>query len=137
MIVIYAVEGNLAYQQRARNHLAALDQAGHRFAIRDLTRAECLVLGPGGGQRLSDSVRFFHGPNLRTLNPTAAMYTRARAIRGAHLYPAIAPAPPRRYGLAGALYLAAVVESDCDIFLTNDNQLNNFPDITVEELPRS
>ena len=31
MIVIYAVEGNVADQQRALNHLATLEQAGHRF----------------------------------------------------------------------------------------------------------
>jgi hypothetical protein len=31
VIVIYAVEGNPARQQRALNHLAALEQAGHRY----------------------------------------------------------------------------------------------------------
>jgi len=137
MIVIYAVEGNPADQQRALNHLAALEQAGHRFAISDLTRTECLVpvLGPGGDQRLSDFFRFFHGPNLRTLGLTASMHARASAIRGSHTYPAIPPAQPKRYGLADALHLAAAIESGCDVFLTNDSQLSNFPDITVEELP--
>jgi hypothetical protein len=76
VIVIYAVEGNPADQGRALNHLAALEQAGHRFAISELTRTECLVpvFGPGGGQRLSDFFRFFRGPNLRTLGLTAAMH---------------------------------------------------------------
>ena len=37
--------------------------------------------------------------------------------------------------LADALHLAAAIEFGCDEFLTNDNQLANFPDITVEELP--
>jgi hypothetical protein len=85
VIVIYAVEGNPADQQRALNHLAALEQAGHRFAISELTRTECLVpvFGLGEGQRLSDFFRFFHRPNLRTLNLTSAMYGRASAIRGA------------------------------------------------------
>ena len=94
VIVIYAVEGNPADQQRALDHLAMLEQAGHRFAISELTRTECLVpvFGPGGGQRLSDFFRFFHGPNLRTLGLTAAMYARAGAIRGGHTYPAIPPA---------------------------------------------
>ncbi|HKI37876.1 MAG TPA: hypothetical protein VKA46_38840 [Gemmataceae bacterium] len=80
MIVIYAVEGNPADQQRALNHLAALEQAGHRFAISELTRTECLVplFGIGAGQRLSDFFRFFHGPNLRTLGLTAAMHPRAK-----------------------------------------------------------
>jgi len=59
MIVIYAVEGNPTDQQRALNHLAALEQAGRRFTISDLTRTEYLVpvFGPGGDQRLSDFFR--------------------------------------------------------------------------------
>ena len=52
VIVIYAVEGNPADQQRALDHLAALEGAGHRFAISELTRTECLVpvFGLGGGE---------------------------------------------------------------------------------------
>src|SRR6266581_5146090 len=102
VIVIYAVEGNPADKKRAKDHLDALEQAGHRFAISELTLTECLVpvFGPGGGQRLSDFFRFFHGPNLRTLSLTATMHTRAAAIRGGHSYPATGGAQPRRYGLA-------------------------------------
>jgi predicted nucleic acid-binding protein len=137
VIVIYAVEGAPANQQRALNHLAALEQAGHRFAISEFTWTECLVpvFGQGAEQRLSDFFRFFHGPNLRTVSLTAATHTRAAAIRGGQHYPAAPPAQPRRYGLADALHLAAAIESGCDVFLTNDNQLANFPDITIEELP--
>jgi predicted nucleic acid-binding protein len=137
VIVIYAVEGNPADKKRAKDHLDALEQAGHRFAISELTRTECLVpvFGPGGGQRLADFLRFYHEPNLRRLGLTAATYARASAIRGGHTYPAIPPALPKRYGLADALHLAAAIENGCDMFLTNDNQLANFPDISVEELP--
>jgi hypothetical protein len=137
VIVIYAVEGSPADKKRAKDHLDALEQAGHRFAISELTRTECLVpaFGPGGGQRLTDFYRLFHEPNLRTLSLTAGMYIRASAIRGGHTYPAIPPAQPKRYGLADTLHLAAAIESGCDVFLTNDDQLANFPDITVEELP--
>jgi len=137
VIVIYAVEGNPVDQQRALNHLSALEQAGHRFAISELTRTECLVplFGAGNGQRLSDFFRFFHGPNLRTLSLTGPTYVRASAIRGNHTYPAIPSAQPRRYGLADALHLATAIESGCDVFLTNDNQLASFPEITVDELP--
>lgn len=137
MIVVYAVEGNPANQQRAIAHLSALEQAGHRFAISELTRTECLVpsFAPGGAQRLSDFFRFFHAPNLRVLNLTAAVHSRASAIRGVHAYPAAAPTPTRRYGLADALHLAAAIEFGCDVFLTNDNQLANFQDITIEVLP--
>ncbi|MBA4064941.1 MAG: hypothetical protein C0501_14755 [Isosphaera sp.] len=53
VVVIYAVEGVAVNQQRATNHIGALERAGHRFAVSDLTRTECLVpvLGPGAGQR--------------------------------------------------------------------------------------
>ena len=63
------------------------------------------------------------------------MHTRASAIRGGHTYPTGAIAQPKKYGLADALHLAAAIESGCDVFLTNDNQLANFPHIRVEELP--
>jgi predicted nucleic acid-binding protein len=137
VIVIYAVEGNPADRQRALNHLELLEQAGHRFAISELTRTECSVpvFGPASGQRLSDFFRFFHGPNLRTLDLTAATFVRAGAIRGGHTYPVVPPASSKRYGLADALHLATAIESGCDVFLTNDNQLSNFPDITVQVLP--
>jgi hypothetical protein len=112
-IVIYAVEGNPGDPQRALNHLAALEQAGHRFAISELTRTECLVpvMGPGAGQRLSDFFRFFHGPNLRMVALTAAMNLWASAIRGGYTYPVNPPAQPKRYGLADARHLAAAIES--------------------------
>lgn len=136
MIVVYAVEGNPTDQLRAISHLAALEQAGHGFAISELTRTECLVptLAPGGVQRLSDFFRFFHGPNLRTLILIAPTWLRASAIRGGHTYPATHPTAPRRFGLADALHLATAIESGCDVFLTNDHQLDNFPGITVEVL---
>lgn len=137
VIVIYAVEGPPADQQRTLNHLTALEQAGHQFVISGLTHTECLVpvLGPGQEQRLSDFFRFFHGPNLRTISLTAAMHTRAAAIRGGLANPTPLPSQSRRYGLADALHLAAAIEAGCDVFLTNDSQLNGFPDIQVEELP--
>jgi len=136
-IVIYAVQAGAPEHQRAVGHLAALELAGHRFVISELTLTETLILPiqPGNGQLLEDFFRFFHGPNLLTLGLTAAMHTRAAAIRGGHTYAATPPALPKRYGLADALHLAAAIEFGCDVFLTNDNQLTNFPDITVEELP--
>jgi predicted nucleic acid-binding protein len=122
---------------RAVGHLAALETAGHRFVISELTRTETLILPlqPGNGHLLQEFFRFFHGPNLRTVSLTAAMHARASAIRGSYTYPALPPAQPRRYGLADALHLAIAIESGCDVFLTNDNQLTTFPDITIEVLP--
>jgi uncharacterized protein len=136
-IVIYAVQAGALEHQRAVGHLTALELAGHRFTISELTRTETLILPfqPGNGQLLQDFFRFFHGANLRITGLTAAMHARASAIRGGHTYPAIPPAQPKRYGLADALHLAAAIELGCDVFLTNDNHLAHFPDIAVEELP--
>jgi hypothetical protein len=64
-----------------------------------------------------------------------AMHTRASAIRGAYTYPGVPPAPPKRYGLADVIHFAAAIEIGCDVFLTNDNQLADCLDITVEVLP--
>lgn len=136
-VIIYAVEGDPADQVRALNHLEALDKAGHRFLISELSRTECLipVFAPGQETRLSEFFEFFHGSNLRTVPLTGATHARAAAIRGGYYYPAVGPGPAKRYGLADALHLAAAIESGCDVFLTNDDQLVGFPDITVERLP--
>ena len=55
VIVIYAVEGNPADQQRALNHLAAAEQAGHRFAINELTLTE---VDPDEGKELVARAKF-------------------------------------------------------------------------------
>lgn len=131
-IVIYAVEGQAAFQQRARNHLAALENAGHRFAVSDLVWAECLVhpLGTGDGPLLLEYHQFFLGPHVTTVSLTAAIHQRAALNRGTHRY-----ANNRSYSLADCLHLATTVEYRLDRFLTNDNRLAAFTDITVEVLP--
>jgi predicted nucleic acid-binding protein len=137
-IVIYAVEGQPAFQQRALAHIAALEAAGHHFLISELVRNECLVVpfGNNDGPLLLEYLRFFQGPNLRTVTLTAAMHERAAMIRGSYYYPNPNPnANPRRYSLPDAHHLAAAIESGCDRLLTNDDQLAGFADITVEELP--
>ncbi len=39
------------------------------------------------------------------------------------------------FSLPDAIHLAAAVESGCEMFLTNDNRLDGFSDLTVEILP--
>jgi len=125
-IAIYAVEAQPALQHRARNHIAALDAAGHRFGVSGLTWTECLVfpLRTGNGPLLLDYHRFLAGSHLRTVPFTAAVYHRAAMIRGIH-----------NHGLADSLHLAIAVEYQFDRFLTNDQNLAGFPDLTVELLP--
>lgn len=125
-IVICAAEGQPAFRQRARNHIAALEIAGHRFAVSDLILAECLVwpYRNGDGDLLMLYEMFFLGPYLTTVHLTPAAHRRAARIRAIH-----------SYGLADSLHLAVAVENRLDRFLTNDNRLAGFPDITVEVLP--
>jgi predicted nucleic acid-binding protein len=125
-VVIYAVEGQPALQQRARNHIATLENAGHRFGVSELTWTECLVfpLRTGNGPLLLDYHRFFSGPQLTTVPLTGAVHQRAAMIQGAH-----------NHGLADSLHLAAAVEYRFERFLTNDHSLAAFPDLTVELLP--
>lgn len=131
-IVIYAVEGQLPFQQQAHTHIAALQAAGHRFAVSDLTKCECLVkpLGMGNGPLLLDFERFFLARNLVVIPLTTAIYQRAARIRGVYSTPS-----GKRYSLPDALHLAAAIEFGCDSFLTNDHRLAGFPEIIVDVLP--
>jgi predicted nucleic acid-binding protein len=131
-IVIYSIEGQAPFQQRARNHLALLEAAGHRFVVSDLTRNECFVkpLGVGDGTLLLQYSNFFGGPNLHTVGLTLIMHERASRIRGTHFY-----ANGKRYSLPDALHLAAAIDFGCEAFLTNDNDLAGFLEIKVDVLP--
>jgi hypothetical protein len=123
VIVIYAVEGNPADQQRALNHLAALEQAGHRFAINELNLTVCPVpvLGPDGAPQMSDFFRFFNGPNLRTLGLTAASFrvTPCHSAQTCHSGSARrAPAPlvsPRPKNFGNKLAKALPMSPHCDL----------------------
>ncbi len=138
MIVIYAVEGIPALQQRALTHLELLELAGNRFVVSHLTWTECLVplFQPPTAERMQRFFRFFQAPRLRTVSLTNAMHLRAAAIRGDRFYSNPNPAAnPRRYSLPDSLHLAAAIEYGCDRFLTNDDQLAGLADVVVETLP--
>ncbi len=131
-IVIYWVEGPAPFDIRVRNYLAALQAAGHRFAVSEFTRLECLVkpLGLNDGALLFDYEQFFLAPDLTFLPLKAPVFERAANIRGIHRY-----GNGRRFSVPDSLHLAACVQAGCDIFLTNDHRLAGFTDLTVEVLP--
>jgi predicted nucleic acid-binding protein len=131
-IVIYSVEGQASFQQRAQTHITALEAAGHRFLASDLTRAECLVhpLGKVDATVLLGYQLFFSSRSLSTKSLTPSICDRAARIRGQYQY-----AGGRIYGLVDSLHLSAAIECGCDRLLTNDARLNNFPEISVEILP--
>ena len=131
-IVIYAVEGQTPFQQRAHAHIAALEAVGYRFLMSDLTRGECLVhpLGRGDGTLLLDYQRFFLSRSVFIKGLTPSIYDRAARIRGQYRY-----AGGRIYGLADSLHLATAIEYGCERLVTNDARLDNFSEFTVEILP--
>jgi predicted nucleic acid-binding protein len=131
-IFIYWIEGPAPFDARVRTHLATLQAAGHRFAISEFSRLECLVkpLGMGDGALLLDYERMFLAPNVTFVPLDAPVYERAATIRGVHAY-----ASGKRYSVQDALHLAVAVQAGCDSFLTNDHRLAGFPDITVDVLP--
>lgn len=131
-IFIYWIDGPAPFDARVRTHLAALQAGGHRFAISELSRLECLVkpLGIGDGTLLLDYERMFLAPNVTFVSLSAPVYERAANIRGIHAY-----ASGKRYSFQDALHLAAAVQGGCTSFLTNDHRLAGFPDIAVDVLP--
>ena len=100
---------------------------GHRFVVGDLTWTECLVLPyrNGDGQLILDYQRFFLGTHMTTVSLTAAIHQRAALIQR----------NSDGYGFADSVHLALAVEYRLDRFLTNDNRLAAFTDITVDILP--
>jgi hypothetical protein len=106
-IVIYSVEGPAPFEARVQAHLAMLRAAGHRFAVSEFTRLECLVkpLGAANAALLLDYEEFFLAPDLTFVPLTAPVYERAASIRGLRHY-----ATGRRYSVQDALHLAAAVQ---------------------------
>src|SRR5262245_16114389 len=125
VICIYAVEGALAFQARARARLLTLRTAGDQPAISDLTWLECRVkpIRLGDAVALADMEAFLTASDVVRVPLPTAVYERGCRIRVIH-----------NYKLADAMHLAAAVESGCGLFLTNDHRLSRFPDISVEVL---
>jgi predicted nucleic acid-binding protein len=123
--VIYFVEQNPVWGPKAAARFTVFQAAGEVLAVSDLVRMECLVkpLKSGDAALVSDFGTFFTSPGVTMLSVTAAVCDRAALIRAAHNFKPL-----------DSLHLAAAVVHGCTRFLTNDNRLSRFPDITVEVL---
>lgn len=131
-ILIYWIEGPAPFDARVRAHVATLQAAGHRFAVTDLNRLECLVkpLAINDGNLLIDYERLLLASNLSFIPLAAPVFERAANIRANHAY-----VNGKRYSVQDSMHLAAAVHAGCTSFLTNDTRLAGFPDIQVEVLP--
>ncbi len=126
MILIYAFDHTGSYKVRADQRLDALDQARDRIAVGDLTRFECRMhpIRRQALLALQDCDGFFARSDVTRVALTTSVYDRATIIRARHSFKAM-----------DSLHLAAAVEGECDVSLTNDTRLGRFPDIPIEVLP--
>jgi predicted nucleic acid-binding protein len=126
VIIIYLLDHTGSFQTRARARLAALEAAGDRVAVSDLSRLECRVkpMALGDAVKLAGFDDFFARADVVTVPLPAAVYDRATRLRASC-----------NFKLADSLHLAAAIERGCDRFLTNDVRLSRCADITIEVLP--
>jgi predicted nucleic acid-binding protein len=124
-ILIYPVEGHVAFGLPTQIRLASARAAGDTLMISDLTRMECLV----GPLRVGDTAReaafraVFATPDIQVVPITPAVCDRAARIRATHHFKPI-----------DSLQLAAAVEHGANVFLTNDVRLHSYTGLTVEVL---
>ncbi|MCC6125365.1 MAG: PIN domain-containing protein [Pirellulales bacterium] len=124
-IVIYSLEHHPLWSPTTRGVLSGLKNQNVLFAVSDLTCMECRI-GPlrRRDRRLLDLYdAFFAAKEMHVHALPTAVFERAAVIRATHGYKAL-----------DALHLATAVEFRCDRFLTNDNRLSDFSDISVELL---
>jgi len=125
VIIIYYLDANDAYHQKADIRLTAIRSAGDEIAFSDLSRLECRVkpIQPSDAQRLAIFDAFFALPDIRKAPLTAAVFDRATELRA-------------RFALKtpDAIHLAAAIDAGCGLFLTHDHRLARCTDIKVEIL---
>jgi uncharacterized protein len=118
--IVYLVEQQSPYAAKV---LARIGLPGVILASSDLAPMEALVvpLRQNNAQLATDFGNFFSVQIAQRIAFTEPVFRKAADIRARF-----------NYRTPDALHLAAAVTSACDIFLTNDARLKNFPDITVE-----
>ena len=98
-------------------------QPGVKLVVSDLTRMECHVkpLREANAKVLRDFDEFFRDVVSEVVSLSRTAVDRATEIRAAH-----------GFKTPDALHLGAALVSECDAFLTNDHQLDGFPDLEVK-----
>ena len=125
-VLIYWLDQVGPFHLRAETRMMALQGAGDRIAISDLTRLECRV----GALKRSDAAAlkvfdsFFARPEVEVVPLTNVVFDLAAELRA-------------DLGLKtpDALHVAAAIKGGCDSLLTNDNRLNRCTNISIQILP--
>jgi len=125
MILIYYLDHAGPFQERAAARLASIQVGGDQLVVSDLTRLECRVapIRSGDALVLAKFDAFFALPDVHYALWTTEVFDRATQLRAI-----------RQLKTIDALHLAAAIEADCDVFLTNDVRLGKIPGITIEAL---
>lgn len=125
--VIYLVEMNPSWGPRVLRRVADLRALGYAIAVGDLARTECLARPflVGDAAVVADFQDFFNAAEVTVLPLTAAVCEKAAQLRAASHF---------RLKVPDCLHLATAIEHGCHLFLTNDAQLVQCTQITVEIL---
>jgi predicted nucleic acid-binding protein len=120
--VIYLIEQPPTMGFKTTARVTALLASGERLAVSDLVRMECQI-GPLKAHDFAlfaAYTNFFQSPDVSVLAISPAVCDRAARIRA-------------QYGFKplDSLHLAAAVENGCSRFLSNDTQLQRFPDCRI------
>jgi predicted nucleic acid-binding protein len=124
-IVIYVIGQPPTWGARAAARMKTLRDADDTFAVSELVRMECRVypLSQNDQKTLAQYEAFFQSSDMQVIAISRAVCDRAAEIRAKHWLRPL-----------DSLHLAAAAEAKCDLFLTNDQRLSSFPDMTVEVL---
>lgn len=119
--LIYLVEHVPQYGDLVAQRLSSTDA----LLVSDLSRLECRVkpMRDGNTALLDEFDRFFNESVSEVLALSREVIDRATEIRS--LYGFKTP---------DAIHLAAVILSNCELFLTNDRRLDGFTGLRVETL---
>ena len=124
VIIIYAIEGKAPFKARAMNRLAAAKAAGDDLATSHLTRGECLVKPVRTSDQLLVADYLMFLSQTVVVDHPAKVFDRMAQIRAG-----------TNFKIPDALHLATAIESNCALFLTNDNRLAGFSGIKIDILP--
>lgn len=118
--VIYVVEEHAPYYEYVEARLSNPEDV---LVASELTRLECRVKPVReSGYALISQFDAFFGQTVDEIAPlTREVMDRATSIRARH-----------GFQTPDAIHLGAALTSNCDTFLTNDNRLSRFSEMSVE-----
>jgi len=120
--VVYFLQGNELYFEKTRNILRNLRKMGITLISSDITIAEYLVMPYRENNLLLTNAleRFIRLAEIKIIHTSENIARNAARIRAEY----------KGFKAIDAFQLATALESDCDLFLTNDKQLRQFSGIT-------